>query len=370
MGKRRVLVIGGGISAMTAAITLARQGAAVTVVERNPEWTITGWGLALSGPALRALDALGVAEPCIWAGYGINEVAECDAAGVVQRRFEPPRMLGPQKPALVGLGRGTLHQILRSEAERAGARLLNGLVATRIAQTADSAGVQFSDGSLLRADVVIGADGARSATRDLIGISERPADTGQTVWWGLLPRPEWATAVHLFSGGELKAGLLPISPRQAALSLTEPDADRTAIPGDQLAGRMRELMAGFEGRPAQARDALLDESVVRRPVRAGLVAGAWYRGRVVLVGDAAHEIAPQARGGAALAVEDALVLAEELAAHGDVEQAFEAYGARRIDRCRLAAQASVEVAAAESAGRPDEARRLREQCDEVLAQPI
>jgi 2-polyprenyl-6-methoxyphenol hydroxylase-like FAD-dependent oxidoreductase len=344
MARRRALVIGGGVAGLAVAISLARRGASVTVAEREVGWSVADWGLCLPGRALRALATLGLVDACLWCGYGATQIAHCDPTGVVQDRVELPRTLGPDRPALVGLGRATLHQILRGEAERCGALLRDGLTATRIAQTPDGVGVHLSDGSTSHVDLVVGADGLSSTVKTLVGIDDQPGYTGQVAWRATVPRPDWATGPHTFAGAPHDAGLVPISPRHAFVYLTERDADPAAVPKDRLADRMRALMTGFAGRAAEARDAIGDSATVtRHPVRAGLVDRPWHRGRVVLVGDAAHALPPGLDVGAALAFEDAIVLADELAQHDlarpdDEESALEAFGARRLDRCRAAVE--------------------------------
>ena len=105
---------------------------------------------------------------------------------------------------------------------------------------------------------------------------------------------------------------------------------------------MRELLAGFSGFAAEMRDRIVDpDQVVRRPVEAILVPPPWHVGPTVLIGDAVHAPPPTLAAGAAIALEDAVVLDEMLAEGGDVEATLRAFVDRRFDRCALVVEQSV-----------------------------
>ncbi|MEV6164842.1 FAD-dependent oxidoreductase [Streptomyces sp. NPDC052052] len=368
---RHVLVVGGGIAGMATAIALADRGHTVEVAERNPDWSVTGWGLSLTGPSLRALHSLRLSDACVERGFGITQISHCDSAGQVRGLTDLPLLLGTDRPAFAGLSRGTLHDILREAAVGKGAVLRNGMSVEALQHTADGVTVRMTDGTVRHVDLVVGADGIRSVTRELLGISAKPEYTGQMVWRAIVRRPEWATTLHTFSGPVHNAGLIPIAQDQAYVFLTENYADPGVLPQEELADRMRDLLSAFSGRVAEVAATITDpDLVVRRPVQAGIVDGPWHRGRVLLIGDAAHAPSPQLVSGAALAIEDSLVLAEELGLHDDIEAALEAFGRRRQERCRLVVETSVKAGELERDGCQDEAHRLQDHCHQVLAQPI
>ncbi|MBU6529617.1 FAD-dependent oxidoreductase [Streptomyces mayonensis] len=369
--RRQVLIVGGGIAGMTAAIALADRGHSVEVAERNPDWSVTGWGLSLTGPSLRALHGLGLAEPCIDRGFGITQIANCDAAGEARGVIDLPLLLGPELPAFAGLSRGALHEILREAASAKGAVLHTGMSVDAMDQTADGVTVRLTDGTVRNVDLVIGADGIRSKVRDMLGIPSQAEYTDQMVWRAIVPRPAWATMLHTFAGPVHNAGLIPISRDQAYAFVTENYADQGVLPQHELADRMRDLLGVFSGKVAEMAATIKDaELVVRRPVQAGVVSAPWHQGRVVIIGDAAHAPSPQLVSGAALAIEDSLVLAEELGSHEDVESALEAFEQRRRERCRLVVETSVQVAELERDGHHGEAHKVQDRCHQVMAQPI
>jgi 2-polyprenyl-6-methoxyphenol hydroxylase-like FAD-dependent oxidoreductase len=368
---RRVLVVGGGIGGLTAATALRRGGHSVELVEIRNDWSVTGWGLSLTGPALRALDALGLADPLIDLGYGITSIANCDSNGEVLAEVALPSLLGSARPAQVGIARSDLARELRQSAEAQGAVLRTGLTVTQTVENGRSVTATLSDGSVRDVDLIVVADGVNSRTRQRLGIEVTPVYTGQMVWRAVVPRPSWADRLFTFFGPGDNAGLIPISQKQAYCFLTENTATAEVLPDQELADRMRAHLAPFGGRVAEVRASINNpKDVVRRPVATVLAELPWNAGRAVLIGDAAHTPSPQLVSGAALAIEDAVVLAEELADTPDTLTALEVFGKRRYDRARTVVEASGEIASLEQAGRQREVPGVLAATHGALAMPI
>lgn len=364
------MIVGAGVAGLTVAIALARKGWRVDVAEINPQGATAGWGLCLTGPSLRALDALGLAEACLAGGYGMNVITHVDVNGRIADEVRLPRLLGAHRPAMVGIARPGLHRILSEEAGRSGAVVRNGLTVAAVDEEGDLARVRLSDGTVRTATLVVGADGIRSSVRSLVGLQTALDYHGQMAWRALVPRPAWVTGIHQFAGEVNTAGIVPISDHRAYVFLTENGVEPDALPDAELAPRLRQLLEVFPGRVAEIRPLVSgSESVVRRPVRTALLAGAWSRGNRVVIGDAAHAPAPQMASGAALAIEDGLVLAEELERHEQVRAGLEAFTARRAKRCRTLVETSVTIVGLEQARRHHEAYPLTDACHRQMAQP-
>lgn len=352
---RRVLVVGGGIGGLTTALALGRRGCQVELVEVRDTWTVTGWGLSLTGPAPRALDTLGLADPLIGLGYGVSAIANCSSDGAVLAEVDLPGLLGPDRPAQVGIARADLARVLREGAADAGAALRSSLRVTALEDADERVLARLSDGTTREVDLVVVADGVASRTRAMLGIEAEPSYTGQMVWRAIVPRPAWADRLFTFFGPGDNAGLIPISDRLAYCFLTENTPTPDVVPDAELADRMREHLRPFGGRVAEVRETIDDpEDVVRRPVHTLLVERPWHVGRAVLLGDAAHTPSPQLVSGAALAIEDAVVLAEELGRTSDTFRALDSYFGRRLERARLVVDASREIARLEQTGRQPE----------------
>lgn len=366
----RVLIIGGGIAGLTTAVALRRDGHEVEVVERQAEWPTVGWGLSLTGPALRALRIIGLDRACIEAGWAIEGINNCDVRATVLHRVDPPSLLGPGEPIMVGIGRPALSRVLREAADDAGVVLTTGAQPTELDARTDGTTVALSNGTRRQVDLVVAADGVNSWTRAAIGIEDRPAFVGQCVWRTTVLRPSWATRLHTFNAESHSSGIIPISARDAYVFTTEITRNPEPVSPSELVHGMHEVLAPLEGEMADIRDRIEDpELVVRRPVVRLLVDGPWNRGRVVLVGDAAHTCAPHMVSGAALAVEDAAVLAEEIRDTSALDEALARFSERRLPRARLVVDAAQAMVDLEFAHRYAEEHVVQARAFEALAAP-
>ncbi|WP_235095770.1 FAD-dependent monooxygenase [Streptomyces sp. A1-5] len=369
-GARTAVIVGAGVAGLTAATALARDGWQVEIAEVGPLETTSGGGLCLTGPSLRALDELGLADACLAEGYGMSTITHVDVNGEFAGEVRLPRLIGARRPATVGIARPALHRILHTEAERCGVVVRHGVTVAAVDQEGELVRVRLSDGTVRQVALLVGADGIRSSARSLLGLETSLDFHGQMVWRALVPRPLWATGIHQFAGKADTAGLVPLSARQAYVFLTENGVERSVLPDAELAPRLQQLLEAFPGRVEEIRSLVpLSESVVRRPVLTALLEGAWNRGNGVVIGDAAHAPAPQMASGAALAVEDGLVLARELGRHDSVGTGLQSFVGRRAQRCRTLVETSVAIAGLEQAQRHHEAYRLVDSCHRLMAEP-
>jgi 2-polyprenyl-6-methoxyphenol hydroxylase-like FAD-dependent oxidoreductase len=157
------------------------------------------------------------------------------------------------------------------------------------------------------------------------------------VWRHNFPKPESLATLDTYVGLRGKAGLVPLAPDLMYMFVIERwPADDLDVPDERLPATMRERLEGYGGRIGELRDTLItDESeIVYRPVYSLLVPSPWYRGRVIVVGDAAHATSPHVGQGAAMAIEDAVVLAEEVSGSDDLTGSLERFMERRFERCK------------------------------------
>ena len=315
MQALEVLIVGGGIGGLTAAIALTGHGHAVTVIERDPEWSVYGVGIIQQGNVLRAMKQLGLLDDYLSSAVGFDFIA-------VHAHDD---------------GRGV--------------------------------SVEFSDGSAGRYDIVVGADGVHSQTRrQLFPGSPEPQFTGQSVWRYNLPRPADLDALHVYNG-PVGAGLVPMSDTTMYLYLTTPEPGNPRHPRAGLAATMRgKVPASLAELAERITD---DAEVVYRPLETVMVEGPWHAGRVVLMGDAVHTTTPHLGQGAGMAVEDAIVLAEEIERHDTPEAAFTAYRGRRFERCRYIVEESLAICRGQlGLGPPVDNAKATAAMFEVTARPI
>jgi 2-polyprenyl-6-methoxyphenol hydroxylase-like FAD-dependent oxidoreductase len=371
MTDKRILVIGGGIGGLTAATALGRKGFEVTVVERSDGTGVEGVGISQQANVVRALAGLGLAEEYLAAGFAYHAVEIYAPDGSLVART-PSHSLIEGYPASMGIPRRALLRVLAEAAGAAGAEIQRSTTATSLDDDGRTVHATFSDGSEGSFDWAIGADGIYSQTRRLIfPDAPRPEFTGQSVWRYNLPRPAGFDALHVYNG-PTGVGLVPMSQGEIYIYATTPEPDNPEYPADGLAARMRERLAGCAPAiRALAEGITEDARVVYRPLEAIFLAGAWHQGRVVLLGDAVHATTPHLGQGGGMAIEDAVVLADELARHDGPESAFAAYRSRRFDRCRYVVEKSLEICRGQLGMGPlvDNAMAGAEM-NALLAQPI
>jgi 2-polyprenyl-6-methoxyphenol hydroxylase-like FAD-dependent oxidoreductase len=344
-----VLVVGGGAAGAAAAILLAEAGVAVDLVEVKPELSTVGSGITVQGNALRVLRQLGVWDEVRAAGYAFDSLGlrAPDPAGTLLVELPDVRSGGPDLPATMGMPRPDLARILIDRATTVGVKVRFGTTTTDLAQDEDGVDATFADGSTGRYDLVVGADGIRSWTRRMLGIQLETRSIGMGIWRIFGPRPESVTRTDLYYGGpSYIAGYCPTGENSLYAYIVEKAQDRSTLTPDEQLATMKELSAAYHGPWNDIRETLDDPSRVNYTwFETHVLDAPWNRGRVVLIGDAAHSCPPTIAQGAAQALEDAAVLAELLLAHDDLDQdLWDEFHARRVDRARTVVEASNQLA--------------------------
>lgn len=371
---RRILIIGGGFSGMSAAIQLRRQGHEVELVEIDPGWRSYGAGISLGGATLRAFRTLGILDTFLAEGAASDGVRICLPHGPQVAELPTPRLAGPDVPGGGAIMRPVLARMLAEATRAAGTQVRLGCSFTRIEQDAEGVDVSFTDGERRRYDLVIGADGLYSKTRAaLFPDAPQPRYSGQAVWRAVLPRPAEIDACTMWMGPRIKPGVNPVSKTEMYLFVTEPRPENRYVDPAEFVARLRALLADFEAPVLRAiREQINEHSqIVFRPLEGLLLPRPWYQGRVVLIGDAVHATTPHLASGACIGIEDALVLAEELGRADDPDTALAAFQARRWERCRMVVENSARLGEIEVAGGDkDEHAQIMRASLMALAQPI
>lgn len=343
-GVERVLVVGGGIGGLSATIALRRAGYEVDVVEKNPAWDVYGVGIIQPANALRALHELGLAHEAVEKGCPMYGDTTWDATGeILFADHDWPTMIEGLPPGN-GITRPALHGILQSHVLSSGADVRTGVTFASIDDHGDSVRVVTTDGEEREYDLVVGADGLNSEVRSRVfDPTIKATYTGQVCWRYNLPRIEGLNKIWVFIGATGTAGFCPLSSELMYILTIEkpPEGAAVRLPREGIAAVYRERLAQFGGPIAEHRDLIVDDdAVVYRPVESVLLARPWSRGRVVLIGDAAHATSPHCGQGAAQAIEDGIVLTQELQRHDDLPVALAAWEERRYERCRMVKEGS------------------------------
>lgn len=347
----KVLVIGGGIAGMSAAVLLRKAGASVDLVEMDPDWRVYGAGITITGPTLRALRSVGVldavlAQGAAWSGGTVYS----KAGDFITDLLTTPVETGI--PATGGVMRPVLHAVLSEQTRLAGVDVRLGVTVEALHHVGDTVEVVTSDGARRSYDLVIGADGIFSTTRKAIfPDAKEPRFTGQACWRLLAERPPGFDRSQFYMGGDRKIGFNPVSPTHMYMFLLEHAPDDPWIELADQPARLHALMEGFGGIVPQVRDGVFDNPTINyRPLKILLQPLPWHQGRVVLIGDAVHATTPHLASGAGMAVEDAVVLADELGKTDDILAALTRFGQRRFERCRMVVENSVRLGELEMTG--------------------
>jgi 2-polyprenyl-6-methoxyphenol hydroxylase-like FAD-dependent oxidoreductase len=353
----RAIVVGAGIGGLAAAIALERAGVEPIVIERAPELREAGFGLVVSANAVAALRSLGLRDGVAARGTRVRRAEVRNPGGDLLTRID-----------YEALGWET-YGILRAELQLA---MLEAVpverlrLATMCIGANEDGRVLLDDGDAAVADIVIGADGIRSTVRRSL-FGEEPLRYGGHRAWRAGTHFEDERVRDRFVevwgvGGGFGFG--PAGPGRVYWYCFEAVPERAPAPDRPRDEFLRRYGAWFDPIPALIESTDPDAieptfTYDRRPRRS------WGRGRVTLLGDAAHPMKPNIGQGAAQALEDAVVLASCVAGRGLAEEALRAYERRRVRR------ANAVVRASRRAGRVAEVRsplgaRVRDEFMKVL----
>ncbi|WP_419903117.1 FAD-dependent monooxygenase [Kiloniella sp.] len=332
----QVLIVGGGIAGLSTAIALKQKGIEAEIIEKASSWRSGGAGLHLPGNAVVPMERLGIRTDVESQSFAFPEIRYCDQKD--SKLFSLDLSDGSW-PAFQAISRDTFHKILVEKAGNVPVRF--GIEIKTLSQEEGSpdslSKVEFSDGKTVEYDLVIAADGINSATRGMLFGSElQPQSAGITCW-------RWITEIEGLSEPHFMLGrgkillLMPISSGRAYVfaSITDPNGKYASLNNEAVNNDViRREFAEFGGAVPHILKRLEQDGPVLPGQLQQMLVPEWVKGACVLVGDAAHGTLPTMAQGASMAMEDALVLAEELDAKSSIEKALAAYQTRRIERAQ------------------------------------
>ena len=332
-----VLIIGGGIGGLAAAVALRRAGIAARVFERAPEISEVGASLSVFSNAVNALRRMGLEEQVLSLGPEVIKTKFLSTTGRVISTisFEDiSRACGA--PSLV-VHRADLQQMLLKALDAD--QVIAGKEVVGVVQDEDGVTVRFADRTEARGQIAIGANGIRSAVATSLFGEEALRSAGYYCYRAMAATPDVPTreALYVLLPG-IQFGLFPeVRPGEtywflcrndaAGISCSDTGYDHSALLrsiAGQLPGDLGDMVTRTDTK------SLIIDDVFDRPRRK-----AWGRGRVSLLGDAAHPTTPTFGQGACMAIEDAVVLADSLRRAEDPVAGLRAYEKRRLKRTTM-----------------------------------
>ena len=343
----RVLVAGGGIGGMAAALALLRRGIDVDVYEQARELKEVGAGVQLAPNGTRVLYALGVGDEL--------KALSCEAQGKEIRHWQTGETwklfdLGPVSIERYGFPYFTVYRpdllgVLASAVRRLKPDAIHlGCKCSGFTQDASGVRLAMNDGEAA-GDVLVGADGVHSPIRQALFGADRPEFTGVMAWRGIVPMERLPRHMARMVGSNWvgPGGHVVHYPLRAGRLMNFVGALERGdwrIESWSAKGTREEIRADFRGwhEDIQAFVAEIDTPykwalMVRAPLPR------WTVRRATLLGDAAHSMLPMLAQGAIMAIEDGFILARCLAEHG-IEEALQRYERARLDRTRRTVEGS------------------------------
>ncbi len=319
----KILIVGGGIGGLSLAGFLKSKAIEFTIVEKTKEWKTVGYVLGLYPNGVKILEALGVArkvkkEAAKLRGYRITNSSGKMIWEIGFKDWE--RKYGP----LLLLERDRLHEILRSNVKKSDIRL--GIKIKSLKNIKGGAEVVFSDNKKEVFDLVVGADGINSQIRSFVDPGAEKLSSGFSFWVMWLGRKFKFPDRIIYSVGNGKVfSVFPVKSKTHigvafSLPLDYKPTSNTAEFLRRSFGDMGGLVpAVLKNLPKEIYNHQIEDLKIKN----------WFKGRVVLLGDAVHPISPILGMGASMAMEDAYVLSEELSRNKNIDAAIKEYVKRR-----------------------------------------
>ncbi len=340
--KAAFAIIGGGIAGLTTAIALKQKGIDSIIYEAVPEIKAVGAGLVLAANAMKALRKIGIAEDVINAGALLPSFTIYDSQGRVINKTNST-ILG-EKYGLDNLTihRSALHKVLLNKIDHdciyTGKKLIDAV------QGADDIKLYFEDGSIQLARYLVAADGIHSAVRKKIMPKAVLRYAGYTCWRAVID----ASSFNLNETSETwgtarRFGLVPMKNNQlywfACMNAPVQNSRMKHFTKEDLL----EQFSNFHYPIPQVIKATRNEQLIWNDIIDLKPVSQYAFDKILLIGDAAHATTPNLGQGACQAIEDAVILADELLQNKDVTQAFRNFERRRIKRTREIVNASWKI---------------------------
>jgi 2-polyprenyl-6-methoxyphenol hydroxylase-like FAD-dependent oxidoreductase len=348
---KKIAIIGGGIGGLTTAIALQQKGFEVKVFEAAPEIREVGAGLWVAPNAINVFERLGIANAVKSAGNQLNTSYLGDHFGNVLTKIDFNKIIEKYDNGTTAIHRAKLQNILfnliKPGSVETGKKLKN------IVSSEGGIHLQFEDGTTADSTILIGADGIHSVVRKHL-FGEIPLRySGQTCWRGIakmqLPNPKVAAELWGKKGG-LRSSYSQINADDVYWYITEKTEKGHKINQNEIKSYLLNLVAEFNSDIQNVVQNTEKEAIIQSDLFDIKPIPNWYKGNIVLLGDAAHATTPNLGQGACQAIEDGYFLAESLSQYPSVEEAFKLYQNKRKPKADFVTKTSLQIAQVNNIG--------------------
>lgn len=342
----KILIVGAGIGGLSAAVALAQAGVEVEVVEIEEASRAPGVGFGLRTNGMRAIREIGLLDACVaigTVGGGLNYY-DNEGNHLSDLYYEEP---DEGMPSNLNLSRLGFVEAATARATELGCRFRMATTVAQLEQDPDGVDVVFSDGATGRYDLVIGYDGINSQIRtEYFGTQYGPTPAGGVAWRIALPRAEGLESTMFCQGYGGKFVFAPLPNDEMYIVLTVAESGRPRYEPAEMPRIMYERARALMGESTFMAESIelirSAPSVTYSPYSTVWVPYPWFRGRVMIMGDAAHAMVPYLGSGAAMGIEDGVVIAQELRRDQSLVETQIRFMARRLPRVRAVRDRSME----------------------------
>lgn len=351
----KAIIIGGGIGGLTAAIALKQKGIDFEIFEAAPELHPVGAGIWLGGNAMNVYEKLGIASAIKANSYYQKQIFIKDYRGTVLQRVDNEIIRRKYGSGTQSIHRAALQQILATEVS---SKLNLGKNCTAVFHNENGVTVHFEDGTQANGDFVIGADGIRSAIRENYVVNATYRYSGQTCWRAIvnmqLPENEQHESAEVwgYTNG-LRASYSQVDKNQVYFWITKSMQPGSGFGNMEALKLIKEWLRPFSSSVMQTVVSNIQpELLIHSDLYDFKPVSKWHKGKIVLLGDAAHATTPNLGQGASQAIEDAYVLAACISNVQNLEEAFALYQSKRIKRVKKIVNISWQLAMITNFGNP------------------